>query len=269
MHISRILALILLLWGMLSNSARAHEFWLEPLRPMLAPGELFEANIKVGQKLEGDVYSYLPFRFRKFGFVDGNVIRPVRSTIGDRPAVAEAIFAPGMARLVYLSAPNFVTYETLAEFAKFAMKEGLDGAVSRHKVRKLKQTNFKEAYTRSAKALVRVGRGDGEDIPVGLPVELVAETNPFTASITEPVVIRLLWESQPAPGAQVSVFRRGADDHVTVARLRADRHGRVTVPGARGFHLVSAVRLVEPKSDFPRKPDVVWHSLWASLTFTR
>jgi hypothetical protein len=178
MEISRILALSLLMWGLSSvSSERAHEFWLEPLQSMIAPGERFEANIKVGQKLEGDIYSYLPFRFLKFGFVDGDAIRPIRSTIGDRPAVAETIAAPGMVRLVYLSAPNF---------AKFATKEGLDGAVDRHKSRNLTRTNFKEACTCAAKALVRVGGGDVVDTPVGLPVELVAETNPFTAPTPNP-----------------------------------------------------------------------------------
>lgn len=247
----------------------AHELWLEPTSTTTAPGGRLEAEIRIGQMLEGPNYSFLPSWFERFDVISDGAARPVAGFVGDLPAVGETAGGAGLTTLVYLSTPDTLDYETFGKFLDFARKEGLDGAEDRHRARGLPEENFRETYVRSAKALIAVGDGAGDDAPVGLPYEFVVETNPFTTAAGRALQARLLWEGAARPGAQVSVFRRAPDGTVAVERLRTDADGRVRFAAPAGFYLLSAVRLVEPPPKLAREKAAVWHTLWASATFHR
>lgn len=243
----------------------AHELWLEPVTPVIAPGDAYDVQIRVGQMLEGPTYSYLPSWFDRFDVIEDGVARPVASIVGDLPAVSETAGDPGLVTLVYLSTADVLEYKTFQKFEAFVEAEGLDGGVERHRARGLPEAGFVETYIRSAKALIAVGEGAGEDAAHGLPFEFVAEANPFAA--TSKIPVRLLWEGAPQPDVQVSIFRKAPDGAVTLERVRSDAEGRIPAPTAPGFYLLSAVRLMEPPPDLARAHRAVWHSVWASLTY--
>lgn len=251
------------------SAAGAHEFWIEPRASRLAPGGLLEAELRVGSQLNGDAFPYLPGRFRSFVVVDGGGPRPVRATIGDLPAVRMPAGGPGLVRLVYHSLPSELRHDDFSKFADYAREEGLDDLVPRHRRRGLPETGFIELFSRCAKALVAVGAGAGEDRPVGLPLEIVVETNPYRVSPADPVVVRLLRRGAALPGAQVSVFHRRPDGGLEVRRLRADANGRAPVAAGAGFFLISAVQIEEPDPALAARTGAAWHSYWASATFTR
>ncbi len=270
MSIARIVAMTALAALLLSTAqADAHELWLEPLRPAVAPGEEAAVDVKVGQMLAGATYTYITAYFKVFDFVDSAGCRPVVSTIGDQPAVHEATGDAGLARLVYLSSPDFLTYKTFEQFEAFAQKDGQAAAIARHRERGLPETNFREAYTRSAKALIRVGDGAGADGPLGLPYEVIAEVNPFTASADAPIRAQILWQGAPAPGELAAIFRRAPDGAVALEHRTTDADGRIDIPAGKGFHLISVVRLIEPDPELAARTGVVWHSFWGSLSFHR
>lgn len=259
-----------LLWALpflVVATADAHEFWIEPAAPRVAPGDLIEADIRIGQRLAGTVYAFFPKWFERFEFETAGERRAVGSIIGDEPAVHETAGAAGLARLIYWGTMDVVSYKTFDKFESFARKEGLDAAAARHRARGLPEADFKEAYVRFAKALIAVGDGQGADDAVGMAYELVAETNPFTAAAGAPVRVLLLADGAPAPGAQVSIFRRDPAGAVTVDLLRTDATGHLTAAEAPGFYLLSAVRLLEPPAPLAERMSVVWLTEWASLTF--
>ena len=268
MAIRRILALASLL-ALASPLAAAHEFWLEPLAPRVPEGGKLQADIRIGQDMAGTVYSYIPKWFKAFDIIENGQRRPVDSFIGDRPALNETATGAGLAQIVYRSEPDYLTYKNLEKFASFAANEGLDGALAAHRARGLPESGFEESYVRHAKALIAVGDGAGADSLTGLPHELVAEANPYLTPLGAPIPVRLYFDGVPRPGALVSVFRRAPDGAVTVERLRADGDGRIQTATAPGVYLIGAVLLQEPPEDLAISYGVVWHTVWASLTFAR
>jgi cobalt/nickel transport protein len=250
-------------------SAAAHEFWLEPMEPRVTERGALQADVRVGQNMVGTSYSYIPEWFKSFEIIENGVRRPVDSFIGDRPAVNEPATADGLAQIVYRSKPDFLTYKVLGKFVSFATKEGLDGALESHRARGLPDNGFAESYVRHAKALIAVGTGAGEDGLTGLSHELVAEDNPYLAPSGGPISIRLYFEGAPRAGALIKVFHRAPDGAVTIGRLRTDARGRIETGQAPGVYLISAVLLQVPPDDLAASHGVVWHTVWASLTFGR
>lgn len=254
---------------LMASPGSAHEFWIEPSPPVLAPGDELTAELRFGSNLTGEPYPYLPVRFERFDIVEGGVARPVHAAIGDLPALRTSVTAPGLLRIVYRSRPSTLLQSDFATFAAYARLQGLDGVVERHHARGLPETGFVEAFTRCAKALVAVGNGAGTDDPVGLPLEIVVEADPYRIAASQPVSARLLWHGEPLPDSQVSIFHRTPDGAVDVRRPRTDAAGRVAIAAAPGFFMLSAVRMTEPDPDVVVETGAAWHSYWASTSFTR
>lgn len=250
-------------------SALAHEFWLEPLEPRVAERGKLQVDVRIGQNMVGTAFSYIPEWLKSFDIIENGTRRPVDSFIGDRPAVNESSMEDGLAQIVYHSKLDFLTYKVWGKFALFAAKEGLDGALEAHRARGLPDSGFKESYVRHAKALIAIGAGVGEDSLTGLPHEFVAEQNPYLAPSGAPISIRLYFEGAPRTGALVKVFHKGPNGAVTISRLRTDGSGRIETAETPGFYMLNAVLLQEPPQDLVISKGVVWHSVWASLTFGR
>ena len=246
------------------EAARAHEFWIEPVHFAIQAGGQLRAHLKVGQNLEGNKLLYLPQQFHRFDIPSGEQSRPVRSRVGDSPAVDEFVDEAGLHILSYVSTDSLLTYLNPHKFETFLRKEGIEWVAGLHRERGLPESGFTEAFQRFAKALVRVGEGDGSDRALGLDLELVVQTNPYRRTATE-VTVQLLWRGRPFPNAQINIFRRYRGD-VRRHHMLTGAEGRIRVPvaDAPGTYLLNAVHMIDPgRNDH----GIVWKSLWASTTF--
>ena len=243
----------------------AHEFWIDPVAHHVAPGDGIAANLRVGQKFDGDIFPYLSAHFEAFTITDARGTRDYSGDQGDRPALEMEAAEPGLTILTYVSRPSALVYRKWEKFLSYTKNEGLKDAVAIHLADDLPKTGFREEYQRHAKALIQVGpvRPDARETAQGLDLELVALGNPFDpAQGTLPVA--LLRFGKPAPDVQIAIFRKGPEG-VTVAKLRTDEEGRADIPledGAR--YLLNAVIM-----DRTERDGVDWDSDWASLTFAR
>lgn len=252
---------------LLSTGASAHEFWIDPQRFRVPAGEAIRADLRVGEHFKGDALVYRPSRFVRFTVIGPDRRRPVEGTIGDLPAASVLPRQPGLHVLAYQSRPSQVTYKDFQEFRAFLGNHGLDWVAEAHRQRGLGESRIEEAFSRYAKALVTVGDGTGGDRPLGLPLELVAEANPYNGPPGASIPVRLLWQGEPLAGAQVDVFRRRPGCPATRTALVTDGHGRALVPAAGGRILVNAVHMKAASRQRRLATGAVWHSLWASLTF--
>ena len=248
----------------------AHEFWLEPSDFTLEPGQVLEANIRVGQNFKGNSYSFNPRNHTRFDVVVGEAVEPVASRIGDQPAVAQPVGGEGLAILVHQTTDSNLLYDDPAIFRTFVDEEGLDGTLERHAERGLPESGFREVYSRHVKSLVDLGPG-GEDRALGLPIELVVEGDPYADPAPETLTLRALYRGEPMVGAMVNVFVRDDISAEAIERLRprTDAEGRVTIPLAPGHrYLANVVRMLEPDAARSEATGAVWESLWASTTFS-
>lgn len=244
--------------------ARAHEMWLEPTQFRIDPGAEIVADMRVGMHMNGYQLPYLDAMIDRIGVVDREATRPLPGTMGDIPAIRVQTRAPDLQVLFYQSTAERLGWAEFKKFEDFVTDHGLDWVLDEHRRRGLPDHGFQEAYTRCAKALVQVGEGaSGHDVVIGLPAELVAETNPYSLHAGDKLPLRALWHGGPFANAHVRVFRRNGDN-LSVTDVVAGADGRVEVPlTGPGVYLLNAVQM----SQGSEKPQDVWHSWWASLVF--
>lgn len=257
---------------LLSTTGQAHEFWLEPEDFTLAVDQPLRADIKVGENLVGNTYSFSPGRFERFEILQSDSQSAIRSEEGAFPAVNEKAVGDGLITLAYASTPNSLRhgFVTAGKFKKFLKNEGLSWVLEQHQQRGLPKTGFTEAYSRFGKSLIKGGSGVGADRALGLELELVMLNNPYTESDKE-LTVKLLSDGEPLENTQLGAFFKAAasDDVVKHTLYKTDTQGVVTIPRPKqpGMMLLNAVHMIEPDAKTMLKTGAVWESLWASTTF--
>ncbi|MBV2358687.1 DUF4198 domain-containing protein [Thalassococcus sp. CAU 1522] len=250
----------------LAAPAAAHEFWIDAEAWQVAPGENLKAALRVGEKMEGGSYAYIPPDFTRFEIAMGDAIFPVEGRAGDRPALNMAIPGEGLAVVAHVTKDYRLTYTEWQKFVDFCEHKDFAWAIDRHRARGLPETGFRELYSRHGKSLIGVGAAQGQDRALGLLTEVVANANPYTDDLSAGFPVTVLFDGAPRVDTQVELFEKAPDGTVAVTLHRTDGDGRAVLPVRPGHvYLVDAVvmRPLEPAED----GDPVWESLWASLTF--
>jgi len=248
--------------------AAGHDFWLEPSRFEPAPGELVTVGLRVGEPGTGDESAGAPVardpaRIERFALLGPAGEEPVAGRDGADPAGLLRPPAPGRYTLLYRSRPSPITLDG-ARFEAYLEEEGLDHVRAARAASGAGAEPGRERFSRCAKALLRVA-GDGAaaaapDRAVGLPLELIAEADPYALAGGGELPLALLFEGAPLAGSLVEAYGPGG------RRLaaRSDGAGRVSFDlDAAGRWLVTAVHMVPA----PAASGADWESVWASLAF--
>lgn len=245
--------------------AAAHDFWIEPSSHRPQPGDTVRIRLLVGEKLHGEpVARPAPGGFRQFVVHAGGEARPVPGRAGADPAGLVRIAAGESAAPIVVYQSVRIPIEIDAPtFTRYLKEEGLDAIVEQRAARGDAGKPGREIYARNAKSLLAVGEPqETGDRVIGLPLELVAERNPYRMQPGDALTVRLLYRGRPLPGVLVVAQGRARPD--APVSVRSDADGRATLKLAEpGFWLVKAVHMV-PSSE-PAAAD--WDSEWASLTF--
>jgi uncharacterized GH25 family protein len=242
----------------------AHEFWLDPSTYRPKVGEPVAISIRIGQYFKGTSFPFLREEFRRFVAVDARGETPVKGVDGDDPAVIMTFPRPGLVILAHYSTPETLIFEAWDKFQAYLAMEGLDHIGLLHRRQGKPMTGITEVYSRCAKLLLDVGSGGGDDRAVGLPLELVAERNPYRLTAGEKLPVRLLYQGRPIAGLQITAISK--TDPAKRHNVRTDAAGRaeIALPTA-GPWLLNAVHMIEPAAG----EKAHWTSFWASLNFDR
>ena len=272
---------------LLSTTALAHEFWLQPTSYRVAVGAAVPIKLLVGENFAGQTWARPTHRVRRFVRLgptppDSADLRP--ALLADSVAPALRCPTPGTHLVLLTSRPAFIELPA-AQFTAYLREEGLSEALrQRQEADEAATKPGREAYQRCAKALV-LATSDGTLPPaapdtafrrvLGLPLELVPEQNPYHLRPGAALTVRVLHLGQPVPGALVQVW----DASPLVApkpgptpagpshfSTRANNSGRVLlrVPSG-GPYLVAASQMEAAPTGLTSRAD--WLSTWATLTF--
>jgi len=246
-----------------SVSLSAHDFWIEPsgFKPDL--GRVVGVKLRVGDDFHGDPVPRSDDLIDEFVVVDAAGRRQVVGREGGDPAGLLRVTAPGLMVIGYHSRPSRVTLPA-EKFTQYLRQEGLDAIVAARARTQTSEREGRELFSRSAKSLVRSGAlaaGTG-DRPLGFPIELVAERNPYDLRSGDTLTARLTYRQAPLAGALVVAYNQRTPYHKL--SVRSDGDGRATFAlDEPGVWLVKAVHMVPA----PAGSDAEWESFWASLTF--
>jgi uncharacterized GH25 family protein len=249
--------------ALLTPALAAHDMWIEPGSFRPRPGETVTIALSVGEDWNGEpVARNVPRIVRFWAEGPGGEI-PVLGTHGSVPAGSFQVGQPGLHVVAYRS-NNAYLEQPAAEFEAHLKKEGLEAFIAERARRGESAKASRELYSRAIKSLLAAG-GDSLgrlDRPLGLTLELVAETDPYRAPLGGEMVVRLLYQGEPLDGAQVEAIPAAAPESRQVAR--SDPSGRIRFRlDRKGAWLVKAIHMRRAKD--PAEAD--WESFWASLTF--
>lgn len=255
-----------LLLGLVA-AAQAHDFWIEPGSFRPTPGQTVPLHLYVGQDFAGESNIYWPEGFERYALHDAGGQTPVAGVPGDDPAGHFSLRRAGLGIVAYHSRFKDVNFEERARFEAYLDKEGLERVRALPEFAQLLALPIRERYARSAKSLVSAASPVADtagDRALGLPLELVAERNPYTLPAGAPLPVRLLRQGRPLPGALLVAFRKAAPQRKLKVRTDAQGRAELALEGA-GIWLLTAVHL------YPAPPasGAAWESWWASLTFER
>ena len=241
----------------------AHDMWIDPTTFVPEPGTIVGLRLRVGENLLGDPLPRDPALINQFVFEDGSGRKPVVGRDGADPAGLLRAATPGLLVVGYHSNPSTIE-QTPEKFNQYLKEEGLDAVAALRARRKETDVKVREMFSRCAKSLVLAGpaaAGQGDRL-LGLPLEIVAERNPYTIAIGQELPFRLTYENRPLPGALVVAINRVNPAEKLKARTDSDGRVRFTLPRG-GMWLVKAVHMVPA----PAGANAEWASYWASLTF--
>jgi uncharacterized GH25 family protein len=243
----------------------AHDHWIAPTSFTPSVGERVDLRLCVGHPSQFEEQPRDPRRFERFELLGPKGKRMLAGLDGRAPAAFFRTDQAGLLTLVFQSNHSFVEIEP-AKYAEYLKVEGLEEVQAERERRGEMERPGRDSYLRCDKALLRVGDAPstGFDRELGLPIELVLETDPLAWSPGEELVLRLEFEQAPLANHQVKLMRLAAPYTITLART--DENGRVRfAPEAAGAWLVSTVHQRRATPEQALEGD--WESFWASLTF--
>jgi hypothetical protein len=237
--------------------------WIDPVTFFPESGQVVGVRLRVGQDLVGDPLPRDGRLINQFLVLDENGRKPIVGRDGGDPAGLLRTSAGGLIVIGYHSNPSAV--ELAADkFNQYLQEEGLDDAIELRARRNENGEQARELFSRCAKSLLLSGpvQTGQADRALGLPIELVAEQNPYALRAGQEFPFHLTYENRALANALVVAINR--QDPSAKLSARSDRDGRVRFRLPRtGMWLIKAVHMVPA----PAGSGAEWASFWASLTF--
>jgi len=261
---AHLLSLLLAVSTFVATPITAHEMWLQPTSFQIEPGDVLEADIRVGQDFVGGRFGYFPDNFLRFDVALAGVVAGIDGRIGDRPAAKVQTQDNGLHVLIYETTKSSLTYREKGKFEKFVKHKDFTGVMAEHAARGLPEVGFVEIYSRHVKSLIAVGDAQGQDRAFGLETEIVAMANPYTDDVSAGFPVTVLYRDRPRADVQVEIFEKAPDETVKVMLTRTNGLGQAIIPVKAGHTYNLDVVLIRA-TDGPK--DAVWDTLWAGLTF--
>jgi hypothetical protein len=254
------LALLLALGG---SAVAAHDMWIEPTGFLPPIGKLVGLRLRVGQDFLGDPILRDPALIERFVVADGDTTSPIIGRDGADPAGLMRIATPGLMVVGYQSKPSPVVLPA-PKFTQYLREEGLEAIVALRAARGETAAEAREVFVRCAKSLLLAGlpAESQRDRILGLPLEIVAERNPYLLGSGQSLPVRLLYKDQPLAAALIVAINQR--DPMARVSARSDTGGRVQLRLPQsGPWLIKAVHMVPAAAVSGSQ----WASFWASLTF--
>lgn len=246
----------------------AHEYWIEPETYLVDSSDKVVANFRNGQFFEGNAIAYIPRYFEKYDFFVGNANIKLDAELGQRPALSVMGAPDGLGIVVVETEASTISYTTWEKFQKFIDHKAFKINKADHLALGFPEAGFKETYTRFAKSLIGIGDAKGSDRQVGLDVELVALLNPYTDDTSAGIPVQTFYNGEPINDVQIELFDKDENGKVEITLHRTDDVGQAILPITSG-HSYMVDTVVLRKAPEGSKKDVVWETLWASLTYAK
>ncbi|AYA35806.1 DUF4198 domain-containing protein [Hymenobacter oligotrophus] len=256
---------------LITLSAAAQEFWLQPVRFAVAPGSRVHLGRWVGQQFQGRRWAGNSQRLEELVHLQpGGTLRnlTVQARLADTLQTSVLLEQPGT-HLLALRTNNAAIGMTGPQFTDYLREAGLADVLALRQRRHQTAAPARELYRRCAKTLILAGAAAPTDTTwrrhLGHPLEILLEQNPYTLRPGSALTVVVLAAGRPVAGQTLQAWLRphagGATQHFT---LRTNNNGRTLLRLLQPADVLLSTVRMEP---YPTPAEADWQSTWASLTF--
>jgi uncharacterized GH25 family protein len=268
----RVAWLLGLLVGSDSSLVSAHDFWLQPSEYWISPNALTSMTLQVGH---GPFRQRSPIparRITRFQAVAPNgAIAELHEQLRMGESAEDGDFRlniPGAYILVLQTDDSAQSHLPSIRYNDYLQVEGLTPALEQRARLHQMDADGSERYSRCAKAIVQVGQPDGAspgevDKPVGLPLEIVPEANPYGIPRPANLPVHVIYEGHPLVGATVKLTNLRDDASPFEVHL-TDHDGRATFTLPDSGSWLLNVIWTKP---LPRSEETDFETVFSSLSF--
>jgi uncharacterized GH25 family protein len=252
--------------------AAAHDFWLQPSQYWISPDVTTALTLQVGH---GPFRQRSPIparRITQFQAIasDGAVV-DLRDQLRLGQTDEDGEFqlkTPGAYVLVLQTDDRAQTHLPSIRFNDYLTVEGLTPALEQRTRLHKMDADGSERYSRCAKSIVQVGlpgagSQDQTAKPVGLPLEIVPDANPYKVPRSASFPVHVIYAGQPLAGALVKLTNLDSDASPFEMHL-TDHDGRAsfTMPSSGTWLLNVIWTQVSPPTD-----ETDFETIFSSLSF--
>jgi uncharacterized GH25 family protein len=250
----------------------AHDFWLQPSEYWITADAPTSMTLQVGH---GPLRQRSPIPARRI--TQFRAIAPDGATADLRQGLKLGettkdgdfqLREPGTHVLVLQTDDQAQTHLPSIRFNDYLKSEGLTPALEQRSRLHRLDADGSERYRRCAKAIVQVGPRNAEppdqvSEPLGLPLEIVPEINPYRTPRASSLPVRVFYNGHPLPGALVKLtdLRQDASPfemHVT----DGNGHTMFTLPSS-GEWLLNVIWT----QALPPSQETDFETVFSSLSF--
>lgn len=257
-----------------SSHCVAHDFWIQPTDFWVPPDTMTPMTLQVGHgpyRQRSPIAAARITRFEAIG--PGGSVLDLRTRLhpGDGPEDGNfQLEEHGTHLLVLETDDKAQSHLPAIRFNDYLQAEGLTPALEQRIRTKRMDADGSESYSRRAKVLIQVGPPDPASAPqravtqpVGLPLEIVPEQNPYSEPRPAALAVRVLYERRPLARALVKLTRLEHDAAPFETQL-TDAAGRAVfhMPG-EGTWLLNVI-WTKP---LPRTRETDFETIFSSLSF--
>jgi uncharacterized GH25 family protein len=255
-----------------TSSVAAHDFWVQPNEYWLRPQAVTPLTLQVGH---GPFRQRSPIplsRITRFEAIAPNgTVTDLRGNLrlGGNTEDADFQFLnPGAYVLVLETDEHAQSHLPAIRFNDYLTVEGLTPALEQRARTHRMDADGSENYSRRAKSIVQVGPPGTKSPtqvtkPLGLPLEIVPERNPYSEPRLATLPVRVIYEGRPLAGALVKLTNLEHDATPLEMHL-TDLAGRATFTMPKnGTWLLNVIWT----KSMPRSHDTDFETIFSSLSF--
>lgn len=267
---------VALLLGLLVCSSAsfvaAHDFWLQPGEYWISPDALTSMTLQVGH---GPFRQRSPIPERRITRFQAIAPRGEIVDLHEQLRLGQAaedgdfrLKGPGAYVLVLQTDDRAQTHLPAIRFNDYLTVEGLTPALEQRARQHRTDADGSERYSRCAKSIVQVGppgaRSQGQvNKPVGLPLEIVPEANPYGMPRSATLPVRVIYARHPLAGALVKLTNLQDDASPFEVHLtNHDGRATFTMPNSGSWLL----NVIWTKA-LPRSEETDFETVFSSLSF--
>ena len=255
-----------------SRALYAHDFWIQPHDFWVNSGALNSLTLQVGHgpfRQRSPIPARRITEFKAFAPNEEKIDLRSQLRLGQTQEDGEfQLENPGLYILVLQTDDLAQSHLPAIRYNDYLKVEGLTPALEQRSLARRQEADGSERYSRCAKSLVQVGLpATGADRrvsePVGLPLEIVPDVNPYGVPRAAMLPVHVIYEGHPLSGALIKLTNLN-DDALPLEVHVTDRDGRAnfTMP-ASGSWLLNVIWT----KALPKSAETDFETVFSSLSF--